>query len=294
MPPHDDRAAGPVRPSGERLRRHRFQRAGPHRRSRRRGARADARDRRHALPADAHHVVVRPLRGERTRARAHSRIPRLPGIHMEGPVPLAGGRRRAARIRARTSTPASVDDFKPPPGRRRRPDRARHARAGSAGRDCRSSSISSRPACASPSATRPRRPSRSRDAVAAGATLATHLGNGCAQMLPRHPNVIWELLAADARVRQPDRGRPPPAAGDGQIDDPREGPEPDDSRHRRDRRRRHARPGRYTIGGVDVRARRRTAASSLPGHAVPRRLEPDAAIAPSPTPSASRACPSTT
>jgi N-acetylglucosamine-6-phosphate deacetylase len=36
------------------------------------------------------------------------------------------------------------------------------------------------------------------DAVSAGATLATHLGNGCAQMLPRHPNVIWELLAADA------------------------------------------------------------------------------------------------
>jgi N-acetylglucosamine-6-phosphate deacetylase len=36
------------------------------------------------------------------------------------------------------------------------------------------------------------------EAVAAGATLATHLGNGCAQMLPRHPNVIWELLAADA------------------------------------------------------------------------------------------------
>jgi N-acetylglucosamine-6-phosphate deacetylase len=36
------------------------------------------------------------------------------------------------------------------------------------------------------------------DAIAAGATLATHLGNGCAQLLPRHPNVIWELLAADA------------------------------------------------------------------------------------------------
>jgi N-acetylglucosamine-6-phosphate deacetylase len=35
------------------------------------------------------------------------------------------------------------------------------------------------------------------DAIAAGATIATHLGNGCAQMLPRHPNVIWELLAAD-------------------------------------------------------------------------------------------------
>jgi N-acetylglucosamine-6-phosphate deacetylase len=36
------------------------------------------------------------------------------------------------------------------------------------------------------------------DAISAGATLATHLGNGCAQMLPRHPNVIWELLGADA------------------------------------------------------------------------------------------------
>jgi N-acetylglucosamine-6-phosphate deacetylase len=34
-------------------------------------------------------------------------------------------------------------------------------------------------------------------AIAGGATLATHLGNGCARMLPRHPNPIWELLAAD-------------------------------------------------------------------------------------------------
>ena len=41
-------------------------------------------------------------------------------------------------------------------------------------------------------------PAQLHDAIAAGATLATHLGNGCAQMLPRHPNVIWELLAADA------------------------------------------------------------------------------------------------
>ena len=41
-------------------------------------------------------------------------------------------------------------------------------------------------------------PAQIASAIAAGATLATHLGNGCAQMLPRHPNVIWELLAADA------------------------------------------------------------------------------------------------
>ena len=36
------------------------------------------------------------------------------------------------------------------------------------------------------------------EAIKAGATLATHLGNGCATTLPRHPNPIWELLASDA------------------------------------------------------------------------------------------------
>ena len=41
-------------------------------------------------------------------------------------------------------------------------------------------------------------PAQISEAIHAGARLATHLGNGCAQMLPRHPNVIWELLAADA------------------------------------------------------------------------------------------------
>ena len=40
-------------------------------------------------------------------------------------------------------------------------------------------------------------PAQIADAVGAGATLSTHLGNGCAQMLPRHPNVIWEQLADD-------------------------------------------------------------------------------------------------
>jgi N-acetylglucosamine-6-phosphate deacetylase len=40
-------------------------------------------------------------------------------------------------------------------------------------------------------------PEQVRDAVRAGATLSTHLGNGCAQVLPRHPNFLWEQLAAD-------------------------------------------------------------------------------------------------
>ena len=40
-------------------------------------------------------------------------------------------------------------------------------------------------------------PEQIRDAVKAGATLSTHLGNGCAMQLPRHPNFIWEQLATD-------------------------------------------------------------------------------------------------
>jgi N-acetylglucosamine-6-phosphate deacetylase len=35
------------------------------------------------------------------------------------------------------------------------------------------------------------------DAVSAGATLSTHLGNGAHPTLPRHPNYIWEQLAED-------------------------------------------------------------------------------------------------
>jgi N-acetylglucosamine-6-phosphate deacetylase len=35
-----------------------------------------------------------------------------------------------------------------------------------------------------------------RRAVAVGATLSTHLGNGVSMTLPRHPNLIWEQLAA--------------------------------------------------------------------------------------------------
>src|SRR5580700_10802742 len=40
-------------------------------------------------------------------------------------------------------------------------------------------------------------PSQIADAVSAGASLSTHLGNGAHAMLPRHPNYIWEQLAED-------------------------------------------------------------------------------------------------
>jgi len=36
-----------------------------------------------------------------------------------------------------------------------------------------------------------------RAAVEAGATLCTHLGNGCHAMLPRHDSYLWEQLAED-------------------------------------------------------------------------------------------------
>src|SRR5262249_52307313 len=38
------------------------------------------------------------------------------------------------------------------------------------------------------------------DAVSAGATMSTHLGNGAHQVLQRHPNYIWEQLAEDRLV----------------------------------------------------------------------------------------------
>jgi N-acetylglucosamine-6-phosphate deacetylase len=40
-------------------------------------------------------------------------------------------------------------------------------------------------------------PAQIRDGVRAGARLSTHLGNGCPPNLPRHPNLLWEQLAAD-------------------------------------------------------------------------------------------------
>lgn len=40
-------------------------------------------------------------------------------------------------------------------------------------------------------------PEQIREAVAAGASMSTHLGNGSHLMMPRHPNYLWEQLAQD-------------------------------------------------------------------------------------------------
>ena len=120
----------------------------------------------------------------------------IAGIHMEGPYvsPVDGARGAHPREHVR---PASVDDFK------RRQDAA-------AGRIVLVTLAPEVPgampliehlvdsgvrvAIGHTDAT----PEQISEAIAAGATLATHLGNGCPEMLPRHPNVIWQQLAADA------------------------------------------------------------------------------------------------
>jgi N-acetylglucosamine-6-phosphate deacetylase len=41
-------------------------------------------------------------------------------------------------------------------------------------------------------------PEQIQAAIRAGARLSTHLGNGAHAMLPRHPNFLWEQMAADS------------------------------------------------------------------------------------------------
>jgi N-acetylglucosamine-6-phosphate deacetylase len=129
------------------------------------------------------------------RAILRADAPAILGIHMEGPYISADDGPRGAHRREDTA-PASIDDFK------RRQDAAlgrivlvtlapdvpgalpliEHLRANGI-----------RVGLGHTGAT----PEQIRDAVRAGATLSTHLGNGCANLLPRHPNFLWEQLAAD-------------------------------------------------------------------------------------------------
>jgi hypothetical protein len=102
-------------------------------------------------------------------------------------------------------------------------------------------------------------PGQIAEAIAAGATLATHLGNGCAQMLPRHPNVIWEPLAADAVFASLIVEWTSSSAGNGESDDACERRTPYDSHHRCGCRRR-MRAGNLHDGRRHLSSRR-TAAS---------------------------------
>ena len=121
--------------------------------------------------------------------------PAIAGIHMEGPYVSPSDGARGAHSAAHVID-ASIDDFK------RRQDAARGTIAlvtlapevpGALALVEHLVAAGVRVAIGHTAAT----PEQLRDGIAAGATIATHLGNGCPQMLPRHPNVIWELLAAD-------------------------------------------------------------------------------------------------
>ena len=129
------------------------------------------------------------------RAIAASAEPALAGIHMEGPYISPEDGARGAH-RREDIAPPSADDF------------ARRQEA--AGGRIRLVTVAPEVPGVLPLVERlvndnvrvaightAASPQQVRDAVAAGATMSTHLGNGCAQMLPRHPNFIWEQLAAD-------------------------------------------------------------------------------------------------
>lgn len=121
--------------------------------------------------------------------------PSIVGLHMEGPYisPQEGAR---GAHRSEDIAPASLDDFK-----RRQEAAQGRVRLVTLAPEVKGAlplieylcEQHIRVAIGHTAAS----PEEIRDAVRAGATLSTHLGNGCAQMLRRHPNFLWEQLAAD-------------------------------------------------------------------------------------------------
>ncbi|HXW05406.1 MAG TPA: amidohydrolase family protein [Vicinamibacterales bacterium] len=143
-------------------------------------------------------LITGPLDQFRACARALAETvdPAVAGLHMEGPYISPEDGARGAHPREWTR-PASVDDF----ARRQEAARGRIVLVTLApevpgAMDLIEQLVRDgvRVAVGHTEAS----PGAIRDAISAGASLATHLGNGCAAVLPRHPNVIWEQLASDA------------------------------------------------------------------------------------------------
>jgi N-acetylglucosamine-6-phosphate deacetylase len=142
-------------------------------------------------------LITSPFEVFAAGARLLARIddPAIAGLHMEGPYISPEDGPRGAHPRAHV-TDASIDDF----------DRRQDAAGGRIALVTLAPEVPGalsliahlvdsgvRVGLGHTAAS----PAQIAAAIAAGATLATHLGNGCAALLPRHPNPIWELLAAD-------------------------------------------------------------------------------------------------
>ena len=139
---------------------------------------------------------------------------------------------------------------------------------------CRSSNIWSRPACAWRSGTPRRRRGRSPTPSPPARRSRRISATAARRCCPGIRTPIWELLAADAVLASliVDGHHLPPATVKAMVR--AQGRRPDDPRHRRDRRRR-LRAGPVYDRRRRVRARRRRPRLAA-GHAVSRRLEPDA------------------
>jgi N-acetylglucosamine-6-phosphate deacetylase len=121
--------------------------------------------------------------------------PAIAGIHMEGPYISPADGPRGTHLRAYVRT-ASMDDF-------RRRQEAAEGRVvlvtlapeveGALRLTEQLAASGIRVAIGHTGAS----PEQVHNCVKAGASLSTHLGNGCANLLPRHPNFLWEQLAAD-------------------------------------------------------------------------------------------------
>jgi N-acetylglucosamine-6-phosphate deacetylase len=142
-------------------------------------------------------LITSPFGSFAASARVLARLsdPAIAGIHMEGPYICPEDGPRGAHPRAHV-TDASVDDF----NRRQDAAEGRIALVTLAPEVPGALTLAEhlvasgvRVAIGHTAAA----PERIRHAINAGATLSTHLGNGCAQLLPRHPNILWEQLASD-------------------------------------------------------------------------------------------------
>ncbi|HEX3624872.1 MAG TPA: amidohydrolase family protein [Verrucomicrobiae bacterium] len=131
-----------------------------------------------------------------TLVTASVQSPAIAGIHMEGPYLSIEA--RGAHPKEHVATEASIDDFK-----RRQESAQGKIRLVTLAPEIPNALLlieylvqkeaGVRVAIGHTMAS----PEQIRDAVRAGATLSTHLGNGCPPTLPRHPNFIWEQLASD-------------------------------------------------------------------------------------------------